>query len=128
MAIVEKEVLLKELELQETADVLQVIEEENVAGWVDAIAQQLGQGSMALLDLQRHLKLSWGRVWLGLLLGGFVLESECDGRRPVGDYRFYDGRILVRGNISSGCSVKQDSLTRVLSSKMVETLTLSDAS
>ena len=62
VAIVEKEVLLQELELQEAEDVLAVVEEEDVRAWVDAIAQRLQAkgGSDSLVALQQHLKLSWG--------------------------------------------------------------------
>ncbi|PZD70479.1 hypothetical protein C1752_12050 [Acaryochloris thomasi RCC1774] len=42
---------------------------------------------MNLQKLKKVLKLSYGRLWLGLLLGGFVLESSCD--------RFYGGRVMV---------------------------------
>ncbi|PZD70440.1 hypothetical protein C1752_12223 [Acaryochloris thomasi RCC1774] len=91
VAIVEKEVLLQELELQEPEEVLNVIEEENVGAWVDAIAQHLGNGriNVSLDELQERLGLSLGRLWLGLLLGGggFALQGDCD--------RFYDGSIRV---------------------------------
>ncbi|PZD70824.1 hypothetical protein C1752_08966 [Acaryochloris thomasi RCC1774] len=87
VAIVEKEVLLQELELQQPEEVFAVIEEENVAAWVDAIAQRLRArgGSDSAIALQQHLELSWGRLWLGLLLGGFELESD----------RFYSREIEV---------------------------------
>ncbi|PZD70995.1 hypothetical protein C1752_08437 [Acaryochloris thomasi RCC1774] len=89
VAIVEKEVLLQELDLQEAEEVLSVVEEEDVKAWVDAISQQLvnSGGKVSLQKLKKVLKLSYGRLWLGLLLGGFVLESQGD--------RFYGGRIVV---------------------------------
>ena len=33
---------------------------------------------MSLQKLQKVLKLTYGRLWLGLLLGGFALESQGD--------------------------------------------------
>ncbi|MGF1602124.1 MAG: hypothetical protein ACFCU8_08900 [Thermosynechococcaceae cyanobacterium] len=56
---------------------------------MDAISQRLAAkgGIDSAIALQRHLKFSWGRLWLGLLLGGFELESRGD--------RFYGGRIMV---------------------------------
>ncbi|PZD70477.1 hypothetical protein C1752_12048 [Acaryochloris thomasi RCC1774] len=80
VAIVEKEVLLQELDLQEAEDVFSVVEEEDVKAWVDAISIALGSGSkrVSLSDLWVKLGLSAGRVWLALLLGGFRLEVEGD--------------------------------------------------
>lgn len=85
--IVEKEVLLQEL--QELKQLLDVIEEEDVAAWVDAIARVLDKagGKVSLQKLKKVLKLSYGRLWLGLLLGGFVLESS--------ESSFYSKRIAV---------------------------------
>ncbi|MGB7415507.1 MAG: hypothetical protein WA902_14970 [Thermosynechococcaceae cyanobacterium] len=78
----DQEALLKELGVEEAVlepeAVFAVIEEESVSDWVDAIAQRLEVrgGSDSLVGLRRHLKLSWGRLWLGLLLGGFVLRRQ----------------------------------------------------
>lgn len=68
--------------------VFSVIEEEDVGAWVDAISQQLEKagGEVSLQKLRRMLKLSYGRLWLGILLGGFALESHGN---------FYGQAILV---------------------------------
>ena len=78
VAIVEKEVLLQELELLEPEAVLAAIEEEDLQGWVEAISRTLGEGTaiVSLRDLKHRLGLSLGRVWLALLLGGFELEGS----------------------------------------------------
>ena len=66
-----------------------MIEEESVSDWVDEIAQQLDKagGKLSLQKLKKGLKLSYRRLWLGLLLRGFELESQGD--------RFYGGQIVV---------------------------------
>lgn len=94
--VVENEdTLLRELGMEEREtepeQVLSVIEEESVSDWMDAIAQQLDKsgGKVSLQKLKKALGLSYGRLWLGLLLGGFRLESSCD--------RFYGDRITVLG-------------------------------
>ena len=80
VAIVEKEVLLQELELQEAEDVLSVVEEEDVKAWVDAIRSYLSNGveQVSLVELQECLGLSLGRLWLGILLGGIIVTAEGD--------------------------------------------------
>ncbi|PZD70657.1 hypothetical protein C1752_10378 [Acaryochloris thomasi RCC1774] len=57
--------------------------------WVDAIRAYLDDDvqQVSLVELQEGLGLSLGRLWLGLLFGGFCLESQGD--------RFYGGRIEV---------------------------------
>jgi chromatin segregation and condensation protein Rec8/ScpA/Scc1 (kleisin family) len=88
--IVEKDVLLQALEgeLREPEQALQVVEAEDVAAWVDAIATVLEQegGQVGLGKLLKRLNLSEGMVFLGLLLGEFELQQEG---------RFYDRRITV---------------------------------
>jgi hypothetical protein len=90
VAIVEKDVLLQVLEgeLREPEQALQVIEEEDVGAWVDAIATVLKRegGQVRLGKLLKLLSLSKGMVFLGLILGGFELQQEG---------RFYDRRITV---------------------------------
>jgi hypothetical protein len=90
VAIVEKEVLLQELEsVLEPEQALQVIEEEDVGAWVDAIATFLKRegGQVRLGKLLKLLSLSKGMVFLGLILGGFALDPEG---------QFYGGRIWVK--------------------------------
>lgn len=98
----DQETLLKALGVEEPEpeQALEVIEEEDVAAWVDEIATVLEQegGQMGLGKLLQLLSLSEGMVFLGLLLGGFELESQSD--------RFYEGRIVV-------CSVLCDDLRSV---------------
>lgn len=55
----------------------------------DAIAKQLDKagGVVSLRKLMKALGLSYGRLWLGLLLGGFELEQPGE---------FYSCNILVR--------------------------------
>lgn len=66
---------------------LQVIEEESVLDWVDAIWQVLrNHENLTLYELMKILRLSIGKVWLGLLLGGFQLQQQGE---------FYRGEILL---------------------------------
>ena len=91
--VADEEALLKELGVEEPEPepeaVFAVIEEEDVQGWVDAIARVLDKagGKVSLQKLKKILNLSYGRLWLGLLLGGFKLESS--------ESSFYSTRIAV---------------------------------
>lgn len=77
---VEKELLLAmvdDLEAKEQA--LAVAHAEDVSQWVTAIAHYLKQHSrkqVSLSELQQSLPLSFVELWLGLLLGGFQLQSD----------------------------------------------------
>jgi hypothetical protein len=91
---VEKENVLAMLDIQTVEDVHRLAGDEDVDKWRGAIAQYLVQvkDEIALTKLQRKLKMPMVEVWLGLLLGGFVLEQRGE---------FYDnGNIWVRGNNS----------------------------
>jgi hypothetical protein len=93
-APVEKENVLAMLDIQTVEDVHRLAGDEDVDKWRGAIAQYLVQvkDEIALTKLQRKLKMPMVEVWLGLLLGGFVLEQRGE---------FYDnGNIWVRGNNS----------------------------
>lgn len=69
--------------------ILEVIEEESVAIWIDKIGQLLGtrKQQISFAELYEQLELSVGQLWLGLLLGNYAL-------RMVGD-SFYSGEIRV---------------------------------
>jgi len=84
VATVEKEVVLAMVEQMEEAEVqmqvvLGVAHSENVSGWAEAIARWLMQQSaagMSWSELEVGLGMPWVEIWLGLLLGGFVLEQR----------------------------------------------------
>lgn len=65
---------LEEADLKSQA--LAVSHSENVSDWVEAIAsQQIGE-PQRLIDVQRQLKIPMVEVWIGALLGGFLLEQR----------------------------------------------------
>jgi hypothetical protein len=82
---VEKTNLLEFLEAideeQNKQQALQVAHNEDVSAWVTAIHEALSDFArrdipkVSMLDVQRSLNLPLIEVWLGLLLGGFVLEQ-----------------------------------------------------
>ncbi|PZD70659.1 hypothetical protein C1752_10380 [Acaryochloris thomasi RCC1774] len=90
----DQEALLQELGVgdplpePEPEEVFAVIEEEDVGAWVDAIAKVLqAKDGLVLVQLKEKLELSIGRLWLGLLLGGFDLQQ-------VGEFYSFD--IMVK--------------------------------
>lgn len=83
---VEKELLLAmvdDLEAKEQA--LAVAHAEDVSQWATAIAQYLKQQSrerVSLAELHQSLPLAFVELWLGLLLGGFQLQSNWMEQSP----------------------------------------------
>jgi len=79
-APVEKENVLAMLDIQSVEDVHRLAGDEDVQKWQSAIALYLAQvkDEISLPQLQRGLKMPIVEVWLGLLLGGFVLEQRGD--------------------------------------------------
>ncbi|RCJ36687.1 hypothetical protein A6770_40560 [Nostoc minutum NIES-26] len=59
-------------------DVHNLASDEDVQKWKDAIAQYLTQvqQTISLVELVRALDMPLIEVWLGLLLGGFVIEQR----------------------------------------------------
>jgi len=84
VATVEKEVVLAMVEQMEQEaetqkqQVLGVAHSENASGWAEAIARWLAQhsGEVSWGELEVELGMPWVEIWLGLLLGGFVLEQR----------------------------------------------------
>ena len=67
-----------------------MVEVEDVQSWITAISKGLGDGEtwMSLVELQKVLGMSWGAIWLGLLLGGFQVDQQGE---------FYDrGGVLIQ--------------------------------
>ncbi|MBD6620795.1 hypothetical protein FNW02_34845 [Komarekiella sp. 'clone 1'] len=80
-APVEKANVLAMLESVTTLeDVRNLASDEDVQKWQTAIAQHLVdiKDEISLAKLQRALKMPMVEVWLGLLLGGFILEQRGD--------------------------------------------------
>jgi hypothetical protein len=94
-APVEKENVLAMLSIQSVEDVHRLAGDEDVDKWQSAIANHLTQvkDEITLPLLQRGLKMPMVEVWLGLLLGGFILEQR-------GDF-YHSEAIWVKGNFSS---------------------------
>ena len=65
---------LEEADLKSQA--LAVSHSENVSDWVKAIASQQVGEPQRLIDVQRQLKIPMVEVWIGALLGGFLLEQR----------------------------------------------------
>ncbi|TVP63102.1 MAG: hypothetical protein EA343_09030 [Nodularia sp. (in: Bacteria)] len=81
VAPVEKAQVLAMLEeVTSLEDVHNLASDEDVQKWQRAIAHYLTQvqGEISLTKLQRMLRMPMVEVWLGLLLGGFVLEQRGD--------------------------------------------------
>jgi len=84
VATVEKEVALAMVEqMEQEAEaqmqaVLGVAHSEDVSGWAGAIDRWLAQhsGEVSWDELEVGLGMPWVEIWLGLLLGGFVLEQR----------------------------------------------------
>jgi len=58
---------------------LAIAHDEDVASWVEAIAQWMRQQEhmmIPLIHLQQAVRMPLVQLWLALLLGGFVLESR----------------------------------------------------
>lgn len=78
--VVEKEKLLEFIEVEEAAQAaLAVAHNEDVSAWIAAIATWSNRHrveAVSLLELWQNLDMPLIEVWLGLLLGGYHLESR----------------------------------------------------
>lgn len=93
VAEVEKEVVLAMVEQMEAAkkEVLAIAYEEDVSAWIKAIngwLQTATVDQVSFTQLCQILKMPPIEVWLGVLLGGFELESQGE---------FYSGLLWIRG-------------------------------
>ncbi len=102
IGVVEKELLLAMVdELQATEQALAVAHAEDISHWVTAIAHYLQQQSrekVSLSELQQSVPLSLVELWLGLLLGGFRLQSgwiEQSGTSDMLADSFYQSEVYV---------------------------------
>lgn len=102
---VEKELLLAmvdDLEAKEQA--LAVAHAEDVSQWATAIAHYLKQQSrekISLSELQQSLPLTFVELWLGVLLGGFRLQSNWMEQAASSDSfadSFYRSELYVGMN------------------------------
>ncbi|BDA76128.1 hypothetical protein CAL7716_102940 (plasmid) [Calothrix sp. PCC 7716] len=107
---VDKQVLLEAVqEIEETTieqqreSVLNIAHSENVGAWVDTITKYITDKSTTLVSMiMQDLDLVPVEVWLGLLLGGFCLRSNCLNADDFSSYeeyscKFYSSEILVIG-------------------------------
>lgn len=79
-----------EAETAKREEVLAIAHDENVSVWIEAIARWLQTATadqVQFTQLCQILKMLPIEVWLGVLLGGFELESQGE---------FYSGLLLVR--------------------------------
>ncbi len=92
VALKDKASILEELEtelrVEQPDEVLQVLEEEDVLAWVNAISTYLHgtSGMVPLVELTQELHLSLVPIWLGMLLGGFQFEQRGG---------FYDQNVWI---------------------------------
>lgn len=73
--------MLEQVDLEtQKATALSVAHEENIQDWVTAIAQwfELDPQPIPLLQLRQQLGWPLVKLWLSLLLGGFLLEARTD--------------------------------------------------
>lgn len=91
------EELETELRVEQPDEVLQVLEDEDVLAWVNAISTYLHRtsGMVPLVELKQELQLSLVPIWLGMLLGGF----QCEQRGG-----FYDQNVWIEAKISNSKS------------------------
>jgi hypothetical protein len=84
------------LEVEDMDSVLMLSHAENVSDWVNAIAQYFALatgGVVSFSELCDKITMPPVEIWLGLLLGNFVLkQTESEGS----DYLFYQSEITVR--------------------------------
>lgn len=94
VAEIEKAALLDWLEQDEHEKALAVAHDENVSEWIQAIQTWLeihgrsARFSELIRNLQQQSQISLVSIWLGLLLGGFVLQ-------PGEDFYAYDFTIRL---------------------------------
>jgi hypothetical protein len=99
---VEKELLLAMVDdLEATEKALAVAHAEDISAWATAIAQYLKQQSgrqISLSELRQGVSLSLVELWLGLLLGGFRLQSNWIEKSAPSDFladSFYQSELYV---------------------------------
>jgi hypothetical protein len=83
------------LSVENMDSVLMLSHAENVSDWVSAIANYftvVGRGVVSFSELCDKIALSPVEIWLGLLLGNFVLRQA----QNEGLCLFYDSEILVK--------------------------------
>lgn len=94
--IVDKEVLIETIQdVQEVefASIVEVAHSENVSDWIKAIANYFVTTSAKLTtwsELCQKLDITPLEIWLGLLLGNFVLRQTIEESSS-----FYDSEILI---------------------------------
>ncbi|MGQ9873432.1 hypothetical protein [Leptodesmis sp.] len=100
---VEKELLLAMVDaLEAKEEALAIAHAEDVSQWVTTIARYLKENSrkqVSLSELQQSLSLSFVEIWLGLLLGGFQLQSGWNRKTTSLDSfadSFYQSELYVR--------------------------------
>lgn len=64
-----------------------IAHDENVSLWVRTIHHWISNHyqTISLIELQNHLQMPFSELWLGLLLGGFILEQKGE---------FYDTEMI----------------------------------
>ena len=80
-----------EAEAMRKEEVLAIAHDENVTAWIKAIKDWLQSAAteqMQFVQLCQGLEMPQIEIWLGVLLGGFELESQGE---------FYSGLLLIRG-------------------------------
>lgn len=115
---VDKQVLLEAVqEIEETSIeqqrelVLNIAHSENVGAWVDTITKYItDKSTIPVSMIMQDLDLAPVEIWLGLLLGGFCLRSNCLNTDEFNSYeeyscKFYSSEILVIGGGGAGSFV-----------------------
>jgi len=85
VSVIDKDVLIQVLEEQNLLDINKELEraiaithEENISAWVSRISRYLEgrESNICLEDLQISLGIPLVELWMGLLLGNFLLEQK----------------------------------------------------
>jgi hypothetical protein len=85
------------LEVEDMDSVLMLSHAENVSDWVSAIASYFAVAGVEVVswsELCEKITIAPVEIWLGLLLGNFVLRQT----QSEGLHSFYDSEILVQPN------------------------------
>jgi hypothetical protein len=94
VAVVEKEKILAMVEQIETIEEIRALAgDEDVGRWQGAIANyfaEFGHSEIRLVQLQQALSMPIVEVWMGLLLGDYVLSQQGE---------FYETEGVVIGNL-----------------------------
>lgn len=96
-----------EVEAVRKEEVLAIAYDENVSAWIEAIARWLraaASDQVQFVQLCQSLGMLPIEVWLGVLLGGFELESQGE---------FYSGLLWVRGLSSNGIDTTEEIAQRL---------------